>query len=229
MYREQLGLSYDADERAIKRAYAALAKKCNPEEEPEQWEKLHTIYKEALAEARGESKADVPDAETACGTQDTPMTVGEVSRLMLRDIKMLTEKKCTDEEQWNRIFATYEFDDMIAKTDFRIKARDILFGAQFPESTAKLIAAAFGGDSTSFRVTYPNEMWGVSISENIIPAGTQKDIITDDPANSQYAVMYSRSEERKGSCFVTALKIVAVMGLVFIGLYALLLFLVLFI
>lgn len=228
MHWEILGIPPGSDERAVKRAYAALAKKYNPEEEPEQWEKLHSSYKAALAEIRGEGgkteQSDANEVETADQTQPA-LSAAELQRFMLKDIKALAQEGCTDEARWNMIFATYEFDDMIGRQEFRLKAKDIFFGLRFPEATAKFIAAAFGGGSSAFKVTYPNEMWEVVITDDISAPESRKK--TDRSANSYYADMYRYGGEKKSSCLVQALKIVAILGLVFIGLYGLMLLLAL--
>ncbi len=56
MYWEILGVTHDADEREIKKAYAALAKKYNPEEHPEEFRKIHEAYKKAVAAAKSRKK-----------------------------------------------------------------------------------------------------------------------------------------------------------------------------
>lgn len=48
-----LGLPPDADERAIKRAYAARLKTTRPDEDPEGFQQLNDLYQEALAQCRG--------------------------------------------------------------------------------------------------------------------------------------------------------------------------------
>ena len=44
-----LGLAPDADERAIKRAYAARLKTSRPDEDPEGFQRLNQAYQAALA------------------------------------------------------------------------------------------------------------------------------------------------------------------------------------
>lgn len=47
-----LGISPTRDVREIKKAYAALAKKNNPEEHPDEFRRIHDAYKSAMAYAR---------------------------------------------------------------------------------------------------------------------------------------------------------------------------------
>ena len=47
-----LGIAPTYDAREIKRAYAKAAAGIHPEEQPEEWEKLHSAYKELLKTAR---------------------------------------------------------------------------------------------------------------------------------------------------------------------------------
>ncbi|MGN1088977.1 MAG: J domain-containing protein, partial [Huintestinicola sp.] len=49
---EILGIEPTTDIRAIKSAYARLAKKYNPEEQPEEFQRLHAAYKQASDFAR---------------------------------------------------------------------------------------------------------------------------------------------------------------------------------
>lgn len=48
----RLGLDAEADERAVKRAYAALLKKTRPDEDPQGFQTLHEAYQSALALCR---------------------------------------------------------------------------------------------------------------------------------------------------------------------------------
>lgn len=57
-----LGLPADADERAVKRAYARLLKTTRPDEDPEGFQRLHEAYQEALSLIR-EQVLEVADAD----------------------------------------------------------------------------------------------------------------------------------------------------------------------
>ncbi len=46
-----LGLTRDADERAVKRAYAALLKQHRPDADPEGFRRINDAYQQALAHA----------------------------------------------------------------------------------------------------------------------------------------------------------------------------------
>lgn len=58
-----LELEPTSDKKKIKKAYAALAKKFHPEEQPEKWEKLHSAYEAALnyADHCGILKTEIPE------------------------------------------------------------------------------------------------------------------------------------------------------------------------
>ena len=49
---EVLGIERTDEVKKIKRAYAAKAKECHPEEYPEEFQILHDAYEEALSTAR---------------------------------------------------------------------------------------------------------------------------------------------------------------------------------
>lgn len=65
-----LGIDPTTDIKAIKSAYAKLAKKYNPEEHPEEFKKLFDAYKNACAFARAANKADRPQENTDNGRTD---------------------------------------------------------------------------------------------------------------------------------------------------------------
>ena len=68
-----LGLSPDADERAIKRAYATQLKTTRPDEDPEGFQQLNEAYQAALAQCRGTAMRGsnaAPVAPLATGPSD---------------------------------------------------------------------------------------------------------------------------------------------------------------
>lgn len=72
---EALGLSADADTRAIKRAYAARLKTTRPDDDPAAFQQLHETYQAALAYAACIERADEVDAdETWAGAQTAAST-----------------------------------------------------------------------------------------------------------------------------------------------------------
>ncbi|PPU63214.1 hypothetical protein XcodCFBP4690_12500 [Xanthomonas codiaei] len=72
---EALGLTADADARAIKRAYAVRLKTTRPDDDPAAFQQLHETYQAALAYAARTERADKDDADEArAGTQTAAST-----------------------------------------------------------------------------------------------------------------------------------------------------------
>lgn len=74
----RLGLSVEADERAVKRAYAALLRKTRPDEDPQGFQALHEAYQSALEFCRSRYaklvvKDSMPERETAEATAACPL------------------------------------------------------------------------------------------------------------------------------------------------------------
>ncbi len=99
-----LGIEPTDDIRAIKRAYAALAHKISPEDEPEKFRKIHDAYKNALfyaehkkdllidedddiSEIRKTGKSDESGKSGVSGIIDEPYTGFDFSSLDLDSIK----------------------------------------------------------------------------------------------------------------------------------------------
>ena len=58
---EILGIEKDADKKTIKQAYARLVKQYHPEEQPEEWKRIHDAYELAMKIASGQKqKVSVP-------------------------------------------------------------------------------------------------------------------------------------------------------------------------
>ncbi len=70
----QLGLPADADERAIKRAYARLLRQCRPDEDAAAFQRLNDAYQHCLmlARRRALAVADV-DGDAGIDTEDAPL------------------------------------------------------------------------------------------------------------------------------------------------------------
>lgn len=86
---ERLGLPADADERAVKRAYARELKRCRPEDDPEGFQELNQAYRCALRQARAQMPetaerdeeaivADCAVADSAIAEAGSPATPGPV-------------------------------------------------------------------------------------------------------------------------------------------------------
>ena len=68
-----LGIDKNADKKTIKQAYAKLVKQYHPEEQPEEWKRIHDAYELAIELASGQKqKVAVPVApEQVCELADT--------------------------------------------------------------------------------------------------------------------------------------------------------------
>lgn len=71
---EALGLDADADERAVKRAYAARLKTTRPDSDPEGFQRLHAAYQAALEWGRTERDEDAPPSRRASRLADDTAT-----------------------------------------------------------------------------------------------------------------------------------------------------------
>ncbi|WP_462381380.1 J domain-containing protein [Pseudomonas sp. Marseille-QA0892] len=77
---ETLGLDDDADERAIKRAYARLLKQNRPDDDPEAFQRLRNAYEDALEDVRWRAEQEdalEEDAYPAAATPAMPVTMVE--------------------------------------------------------------------------------------------------------------------------------------------------------
>ncbi|HTV83798.1 MAG TPA: J domain-containing protein [Dyella sp.] len=71
---ELLGISPDADERTVKRAYAQLLRTTRPDEDPEAFQRLHTAYKTALMRAARPNQSTPAQAPVARESEPTATT-----------------------------------------------------------------------------------------------------------------------------------------------------------
>ena len=60
-----LGIESDADERAVRRAYARLLKQQRPDEDAEAFQRLRYAYESALQMANGAAAKDIDAADAA--------------------------------------------------------------------------------------------------------------------------------------------------------------------
>lgn len=70
---EYLGVGDDADERAIKRAYAALLRRTRPEDDPQGFQALHEAYQAALHDCRRGDAAEPMQAAAAAAETAVPL------------------------------------------------------------------------------------------------------------------------------------------------------------
>lgn len=160
-----------ADVREIKRAYAALAKKYNPEEHPEEFKRLHNAYRAALRYARSANSETEPESEAADFIPKSDNSANRESADfdfsavdILPGYKLSAEKrmekllsvisKIIDDEEkrnslpeWRRLFGKEDFDVMYDNAEFRFAAARLFRDELFTPETASLIAGSFGKGS----------------------------------------------------------------------------------
>ncbi len=82
-----LGIERTTDKRVIKRAYASKVKQYHPEENPEEWKKVHEAYEAAMAyamNAEAGNQEDIPESEQTLGNSyyDAELLKQKVSRTL---------------------------------------------------------------------------------------------------------------------------------------------------
>ncbi len=101
---ELLGVGYDADERTIKRAYAALIKQYRPDSHPQEFARIRSAYESLLEQCRyqqhyeeGESSSEVLKTSEVCNSEPLEQEVqteageGDFNRLVDKPIIQLLE------------------------------------------------------------------------------------------------------------------------------------------
>jgi len=78
---ERLGLSPDADEQAIRRAYAQLLKQHRPDEDPAGFQRLHDAYQQALQWCRNRVSVPAPVAPLPLGAPAETPAIERIPRL----------------------------------------------------------------------------------------------------------------------------------------------------
>lgn len=102
---ELLGLTPDADERAVKRAYAAKLKTTRPDEDPEGFQRLNEAYQAALAWARSGPHPDEGDEDdgyenedgTGASSTDTVMQATTADRTQAADAQDARAQRTSEE------------------------------------------------------------------------------------------------------------------------------------
>lgn len=159
------------DVREIKKAYAALAKRYNPEEHPEEFKRLHNAYRAALQYARSVNSDSEQESEAANITPsmdnsaDAEIVTFDFSSVdILPGYELPAEKRMEkllsvmsrlieDEEkrnslpEWRRLFGKDDFDMLYDDPEFRLAAARLFRDELFTPETASLIAGSFGKGS----------------------------------------------------------------------------------
>ncbi|MBQ8781057.1 MAG: DnaJ domain-containing protein [Oscillospiraceae bacterium] len=185
---DTLGIKPTKDIKEIKRAYARLAKKFNPEEHPDRFRKIYDAYKAACFYAKSSdyqfsdeqvTKHTSPAVEKEssyafdfssvndCEEAIEAIPYNELKAYLLNTIKNYTadkEKKnnCT---LWKKFFSSEQFERFYFESDFRRKASDIIFCETFTPEAASVIASGFGRGSKAIPSrAEPLTQWMVEIS-----------------------------------------------------------------
>lgn len=200
-----LGIEPTDDIKAIKKAYARLAKQYNPEEHPEEFQRIHTAYRQACAYASSahhnsddKDAAVIADASESQSEQcemeydfqriheDSPVFTenidhDELITLVIKQIRDIVNNEQTrnSPDKWKSIVKSEAFEALIMDLEFRKRAGDILFGILFHHDTAVIISDGFGYGSKAVDVNYhPVLESRVEISERLLHYKPQKESFT---------------------------------------------------
>ena len=167
---EILGIEPTPDLKAIKSAYAKLAKQYNHEEHPEEFQRIYAAYKRACIFAKAAGKTDASDVRENEKVTNAPTEECKPSELLRFDFssvdifpdydlpiekrfeKMLDNMKAllADDarsdsiDEWLWIFQKDDFDLFAENKDFRASADKLLSKKLFSPETASAIARVFG-------------------------------------------------------------------------------------
>lgn len=75
---EILGIEKDADKKTIKHAYAKLVKQYHPEEQPEEWKRIHDAYELAIKIASGQQQKTAVPVLTESQEQEQEMVLTDL-------------------------------------------------------------------------------------------------------------------------------------------------------
>lgn len=169
---ETLGIEPTTDIKAIKSAYAKLAKQYNPEEHPDEFRRIYTAYKRACVYAKAangaheaavheeKSETEKP-AEKAKKADDTllkfdfstvdifpdyDLPLPKRFEKMLDNIKFLLDDETRKDSlpEWYRVFQKDDFTLLADSMEFRAAADKLLADELFSPETASAIARVFG-------------------------------------------------------------------------------------
>lgn len=100
-----LGLDADADERAIKRAYARQLRVTRPEDDPVAFQRLHVAYQAALAQLREDAAPPAEDHPAQEASTDTADAEGVAAQLLVvagqGDTALLQQSLQQQPELWS--------------------------------------------------------------------------------------------------------------------------------
>ncbi len=101
-----LGVPYNADQRAIKRAYAALIKQYRPDSHPVEFARIRAAYEKALEQCRYreqyEYHDETSDSETVANT-DTEESGETVEPVIEQQIEKIDEQTENNDDSFNRL------------------------------------------------------------------------------------------------------------------------------
>lgn len=195
---EILGIEPTTDLKAIKSAYAKLAKQYNPEEHPEEFQRIYAAYKRACIFAKAAGKTDASDLLENEKATDAPTEESKPNELLRFDFssvdifpdydlpiekrfeKMLDNMKAllADDarsdniDEWLWIFQKDDFDLFAENKDFRASADKLLSKKLFSPETASAIARVFGHGTRA--VPCGKSRSGTGAVETVDTRGRQK-------------------------------------------------------
>ncbi len=172
---EILGIEPTTDLKTIKKAYAKLVKQYNPEEHPEEFQRIYAAYKRACicakaADSQNEAAAKKKSEEKPTDRSVENDTANEILHFDFSTVDIFTdydlpiEKRfekmldnihnlLIDDErkdsitQWLWIFQKDDFELLSDSADFRASANKLFEKESFSPETASAIARVFGHSS----------------------------------------------------------------------------------
>lgn len=136
----ELGLGPDADERAVKRAYATRLKTTRPDTDPEGFQRLNAAYQAALAWVQSRSNialaplSSASDTDAETGATEDEMPFGAITQVLSADaLSAMLEpapgetEDCTHDDSNGGIFKVAESDAIDTAPHERLSSETIRF------------------------------------------------------------------------------------------------------
>lgn len=119
-----LGLSYSADEKEVRRAYRDLIKKYHPEENPEEWKKVHDAYTYLKEMGKGAFViSDIDSDARIPSKKDDKQDQINKTHVYDNTFEVVDEKLTKQEEKEDREQEIKEFNYILSKLETPTKSR----------------------------------------------------------------------------------------------------------